>query len=84
MLFRSQQKEIEKCEALIVSDKAIIALRESVKNAASAQLDAGVITAADYLREVYALDIARQSLRSHEIQKIQAEIQLNNITGQTK
>lgn len=79
-----QRKEIEKTDALIQSDSAIIELRESVKNAASAQLEAGVITASDYLREVNALDQARQSLRSHEIQKIQAIIQLKNITGQSK
>jgi outer membrane protein TolC len=79
-----QQKEIEKMLALIRSDEAIIELRESVKNAASAQLEAGVITAADYIREVNALDLARQSLHSHEVQKVQAMIQLNNITGQTK
>lgn len=73
--------EISKLKKLMMTDKEIIALRESVKTAAAAQLEAGVITSNDYLREVNAEDQSRQMLTAHEIQLVQAEIQLKLITG---
>jgi len=78
---RQQEITVEKLEKLIATDNQIIELRTSVKNSASAQLEAGVITASDYLREVNAEDQSRQALKAHEIQLIQAHIQLNLLTG---
>jgi outer membrane protein TolC len=52
-----------------------------VKNAAKAQLENGVISANDYLREVNAEDQARSMLISHQIQLIQAEINYQIIIG---
>lgn len=71
---KQQQSEIDKIEQLIAKDDEIISLRESVKAAANAQLENGVITANDYLREVNAEDQARQTKITHEIQLIQAKI----------
>lgn len=76
-----QRTEIVKFKQLIASDKEIIALREAVKLSAAAQLEAGVITSSDYLREVNAEDQSRQNLKAHEVQLIQAQIQLKLITG---
>lgn len=76
-----QQVEIDKLQQLIASDNAIIELRIKVKEAAKAQLDNGVITANDYLREVTAEDLARQALISHQLQLLQAHINLKNISG---
>jgi outer membrane protein TolC len=73
--------EMSKLKKLMAADKEIIVLRESVKTAAAAQLEAGVITGNDYLREVNAEDQSRQMLTAHEIQLVQAEIQLKLITG---
>jgi outer membrane protein TolC len=78
----SQQKaEIEKLEALIETDKQIIALREKVKTAANAQLENQVISASDYMREVNAEDQARQALIIHQLQLIQAQLNYNTIAG---
>lgn len=71
---KQQQSEVDKMEQLIAKDDEIITLRESVKAAANAQLENGVITANDYLREVNAEDQARQTKITHEIQLIQAKI----------
>lgn len=79
---KQQQAEIEKMEALIKTDSEIIDLRTSVKNAANAQLDNGVITANDYLREVNAEDQARQALILHKLQLLQSQINLQLIKGQ--
>jgi outer membrane protein TolC len=78
---KQQQSNIEKLEQLIVSDNGIIELRKSVKDAARAQLENGVITANDYLREVNAEDQARQTLITHQLQLLQAQINYQTILG---
>ena len=46
---KQQNADVEKYLELVKKDDAIIALRESVKNAASAQLENGVLSAHDYI-----------------------------------
>ncbi|MFT3681717.1 MAG: TolC family protein [Ferruginibacter sp.] len=78
---KQQQAEIEKLQQLITTDADIIALRESVKEAAKAQLENSVITANDYLREVNAEDQVRQALIAHQLQLLQAQINYQTISG---
>lgn len=75
-LARQQRADIDRLSRLAEADRAIIELRTSVKQAALAQLEAGVATAADYLREVNAEDMARQTLRLHELQLVQSHVAL--------
>ncbi|MEO7210664.1 MAG: TolC family protein, partial [Chitinophagaceae bacterium] len=76
-----QQSEIDKMNALVESDQEIIELRESVKQAAKVQLENGVITSGDYMREVNAEDQARQALITHQVQLLQAKIYYQTIQG---
>jgi len=76
-----QQSDIDKLNQLLQTDKAIIDLRLEVKDAARAQLQNGVITANDYLREVNAEDQARQTLITHELQLLQAQINYQTTLG---
>lgn len=76
-----QGNEIEKLEQLIGVDNKIIAVREAVMQASNAQLENGVITANDYLREVNAADQARQNLVTHQLQLTQAKLGYLNILG---
>lgn len=78
---KQQQAEIDKLLKLIVSDNEIIDLRKSVNDAAKAQLENGVITANDYLKEVNAEDQARQTLITHQILLLQAQINYQTISG---
>jgi outer membrane protein TolC len=78
---KQQQSEIDKLQQLVATDKVIIDLRASVKEAAKAQLDNGVITANDYLREVNAEDQARQTMITHQLQLLQAQINYQTILG---
>lgn len=78
---KQQQSEIDKINQLITKDDEIIELRTSVKDAAKAQLENGVITANDYLREVNAEDQARQSKITHQLQLLQAKINYQTISG---
>ncbi len=76
--------EMAKWKQLLEKDKEIILLRENIKEAAQAQLDNGVITANDFLREVNAADQARQSLIIHEIQALQSQISYRTVAGLNK
>jgi len=78
---KQQLSELDKLQQLVTTDAAIIELRVQVKEAAKAQLENGVITANDYLREVNAEDQARQSLITHNIQLLQAQINYQTIAG---
>ena len=78
---KQQQSEVDKLKLLISKDNEIIDLRISVKDAAKAQLENGVISANDYLREVNAEDQSRQSLITHQIQLLQSQINYQTILG---
>jgi outer membrane protein TolC len=78
---KTQQSEISKLQQLIISDKEIIELRKSVKEAAEAQLNNGVITVNDFLQQVNAEDQARQTLITHQVQLLQAQINYETILG---
>ncbi|MFT3846993.1 MAG: TolC family protein [Lacibacter sp.] len=78
---KQQLSEMDKISQLIAKDLEIIELRVKVKEAANAQLENGVITANDYLREVNAEDQARQTLIVHQIQLLQAQINYQTTKG---
>ncbi|HEY0246553.1 MAG TPA: TolC family protein [Mucilaginibacter sp.] len=78
---KQQSAGIEKFSELFKKDNAIIALRESVKKAASAQLENGVLSAHDYITEVNAEDQARQNFILHEIQLLQEQYNYKSTVG---
>jgi len=81
MTLQQQNREAAKYQQLLASDDEIIALRTSVKNAAAAQLENGVIDTNDYLREVNAQDQAQQNKILHEIQFLLAQYNQQTTTG---
>jgi len=84
LTMRQQHTDITKLNDLIRVDQQIIQLRERIKVTAKAQLDNGVITANDYLRELNAEDQARQNLSVHQIQLLMTEYNYLATTGETK
>lgn len=76
-----QKAEISRLNDLISTDMEIVRLRTSIKQAASAQLDNGVITVNDYVKEINAEDQARQTASLHQIQLLMAEYSYNTISG---
>jgi outer membrane protein TolC len=76
-----ENDQVNKYLALLNQDHQIIDLRLSVKNAAAAQLENGVITAHDYVTQVNAENQARQSLILHEIQYLQSQYTAKNTSG---
>ena len=78
---RQQSADVTKLQQFLKLDDEIIPLRESVKKAALAQLENGVINSGDYLREVNAEDNAKQTKILHEIQLLLAQYKVLNTTG---
>ncbi|MGE5383545.1 MAG: TolC family protein [Omnitrophica WOR_2 bacterium] len=76
-----QEVELNKNQKLIESDNEIIELRLSIKKASLSQLENGVITASDYIREVNNTDNALQAQIIHRIQMLLAEYNYQLITG---
>jgi outer membrane protein TolC len=76
-----QAAEIEKWKQIAAADDEIINLRKQVKEAALAQLENGVITSSDYIREVDAEEQARQQAAIHKLQLLQARINYETIAG---
>jgi outer membrane protein TolC len=78
---KQQIDEIVKLEKLIQSDKQIIEIRDQIKNTSLVQLNNGVITANDYLKEINEYDIANQIMLQHQTQLIQSKLQFQLIKG---
>ncbi len=76
-----QHIEAAQYEQLLETDNDIIALRTSVKEAALAQLENGVITTADYARESHAVSKARLSKIRHELQQLKMQYDIQYTTG---
>lgn len=79
-----QNENVQKYDSLLDKDDAIIDLRASVKKAAYAQLENGVLSAHDYITQVNAEDQARQTKILHEMQMLQAQYSYQNIVGNNK
>ncbi len=73
LLLNQQSSEINKLRELIKVDEEIIKIRISVKDAAQSQLENGVITSNDFIRELNAEDQAKQNLVIHKIQLLLAQ-----------
>lgn len=71
-----QKNDLDKIQNLIDKDDELITLRKSIKNASLAQLENGVITTNDYLREVNAEEQAVLNRISHEIQYLLTQYNL--------
>jgi outer membrane protein TolC len=78
---KQQLLEIKKLKELIKVDNEIIALRTEVKNVTKSQLENGVVTSSDYIRELNAEDTAKQNLEIHKIQLLLTQYNYKITTG---
>lgn len=79
---KQQSAEVRKLEELLQRDDEIITLRTNVKTASAAQLENGVISGSDFLREVNAEELARETKSLHEIQLLLAVYNQRTISGE--
>ncbi|MBE0642162.1 MAG: hypothetical protein IH599_09005 [Bacteroidales bacterium] len=73
--------EIRKYESMITRDMEILVHREAVSRGASSQLENGVITAAEYIRQKNEEVRARLKLEAHRISLEQALVDYRFILG---
>jgi outer membrane protein TolC len=81
LTLRQQNQDIEKYAALMEQDDDAITLRSSVRKSAQAQLDNGVITVHEYISQLNAENLAKQSRILHSIQLLQAQYNYKNTSG---
>jgi hypothetical protein len=67
------EAEIAKLQRLLLVDDEIIKLQTRIKETASVQLEAGVISPTDYIRELNSEDQAKQNRVLHETQLLMAK-----------
>jgi len=79
---QQQNEDIRKLEKILQTDEEIIALRTHIKETALAQLNYGVITSNDYMREVNAENKARQNEILHRVQLLVAEYNQRHTIGE--
>ena len=71
-----QRGKISQLKSALQSDNKLIALRSKIKQTSQVQLENGVITSSDFIREANAENQARQSKALHEMQLLLAEYEL--------
>lgn len=76
-----QNSEVEKLKQLLEKDSVIIDLLASVKRTSADQLQNGVTTSHDYMREVNAEDLAIQNAALHKVQLAMAQYNLKTTSG---
>ncbi|UOU99259.1 TolC family protein [Chryseobacterium daecheongense] len=76
-----QDEQVKKYTELVEQDEKTIALRQSVKQSAEAQLSNGVITIHEYIQKTNAEHLAKQTLILHQIQLLQAKYNQKFIIG---
>lgn len=81
MQISQQQNEIEKYRKMMRDDEEIIRLQQQIKDAAEAKVENGAMTVSDMLKELTALEIAKQAKLLHEIQHINSIYTLKNTTN---
>jgi outer membrane protein TolC len=73
--------DLDKFRELIKTDDNIIALRKQVSEASAAQLENGVITSSDYIRELNAEEQSRRNQSLHNLQLLQTIVNYKTTTG---
>ena len=81
MQISEQQNEIDKFRKTMQDDEEIIRLQQQIKDAAEAKVQNGSMTVSDMLKEVTALEMAKQAKLLHEVQHINSTYKLKNTTN---
>ena len=81
MQISQQQNEIDKYRKTMEDDEEIIRLQQQIKDAAEAKVENGTMTVSDMLKELTALEMAKQAKLLHEVQHINSVYKLKNTTN---
>ena len=81
LLANKEFENIKKYEKLIPKDKEIIKLRNKIVKNAASQLENGVITSTDYIKELNLETQSKIDLETHKIQLLQSKVNYITILG---
>lgn len=77
-----QEKDSErKLENLLIIDSELVVLKENIAKRSASALDNGVMTSADYIRDLNAALQAKASQNIHQLQLIQSKVNYQTILG---
>jgi outer membrane protein TolC len=81
MQVSKEAEELRKYQTLILLDDKIVEKRTRIKESSLAQLDNGVITSRDYVREVNAEAQSRSARSLHQLKQWLTQLNIQTITG---
>lgn len=76
-----QNKQIDQLNQLLKTDQELIQIRERITKTSASKLENGSITMADYIKDLNAETTAKLTLETHRIQRMEAQVKLENIRG---
>lgn len=79
---QNQQAKIKQIKDTMIYDDEIVKLRTNIKTSSEIKMKQGTMTVNDYMREVTAENLAKQSKILHEIELLQAVYEMKNIINQ--
>lgn len=80
-MLKKQQKEIDKFQLLMKEDDKLVALRQSITQAAQAQLDNNVITVTEFITKLNAEYLAKQTKMLHQLQLLKSSYNYQITSG---
>ena len=81
MALKQEENNAIKILALISTDEKLVVIKEQITNRSSSALKNGMITSADFIRDLNAALQAKANLETHKLQLNQTMINYKTIKG---
>ena len=81
MSLDQEANNAQKYKKLIGTDEQLVIIKDQITNRSASSLKNGVITSADYIRDLNAALQARANLETHKVQLVQASVNYQTISG---
>jgi outer membrane protein TolC len=82
MALKQEENNSQKLKSLISTDEQLVAIKDQISKRSSVALENGVITSADYIRDLNAALQAKVNLETHKVQMVQASVNYQTIRGE--
>ena len=81
MSLKQEENNAQKIKSLIATDEQLVSIKDQITKRSASSLKNGVITSADYIRDLNAALQAKANLETHKVQLIQTAINYQTIKG---
>jgi outer membrane protein TolC len=82
MSLSQEENNSQKLKSLISTDEQLVTIKEQISKRSAAALENGVITSADYIRDLNAALQAKANLETRKVQLVQAAVNYRTIKGE--